>query len=169
MLTIYRRHRKHCPHRKNGRKYRRCHCPIWADGFLAGQEIRRSLEIRNWDEAQALIREWETDKPPKTKSAERDAPITLDQAWRDFLSDMEARNLHISTVRKYKLLSRRMQDIAARRGIRFLKQFDLVKLRAFREEWQDGPLSSNKKLERLRTSSGSPRTAIGQKTIPIPS
>lgn len=63
---------------------------------------------------------------------------------------MEARNLSISTVRKYKLVSRQMLDFAVRHGLRFLVEFDLITLRMFREEWQDGPLSSGKKLERLR-------------------
>lgn len=150
MLTIYRRHQKDCEHRAEGRRYRRCHCPIWVDGSLAGQEIHRSLGLLNWDEAQALIRKWETDKQSKSKSPEDETPITADQAWKCFLSDMEARNLSISTVRKYKLLSRQMQDFAVRHGLRFLVQFNLATLRAFREEWQDGPLSSAKKLERLR-------------------
>jgi len=150
MLTVFRRHEKACGHRDEGRSYRRCRCTIWVDGFLAGQEIRRSLGLRDWDEAQALIRKWETDKQPETKSAELNAPIMLDQAWEGFMADLEAQSLQISTIRKYTLLRRRMQEFAARHGLRFLVQFDLVTLRAFREGWQDGPLSSGKKLERLR-------------------
>jgi hypothetical protein len=38
MLTIFRRHLKRCEHRAEGRKYRRCKCPLWADGFLNGVE-----------------------------------------------------------------------------------------------------------------------------------
>ena len=47
MLTIYRRHVKDCEHGGEGRKYRRCRCPIWVDGFLKGAEIRKALEVRN--------------------------------------------------------------------------------------------------------------------------
>lgn len=43
MLTIYRRHRKNCKQRMEGRDYRRCLCPIWVDGSLNGVEIRKSL------------------------------------------------------------------------------------------------------------------------------
>src|SRR5712692_5353942 len=150
MLTNYRRHQKDCEHRGEGRGYRRCRCMIWVDGTVGGAEIRKSLHTRDWQKAQDIVREWEAEGQHNTKSAEHDAPITLDQAWHDFLADMEARNLHVSTVRKYRLLSRRMHDFAVRGGLRFLAQFDLVTLRAFREEWQDGPLSSAKKLERLR-------------------
>ena len=113
-------------------------------------EIRKSLHTRDWQKAQDIVRQWEAEGQHTTKPKQSNAPIMVDRAWQDFLSDMEARNLNVSTVRKYKLLSRRMQDFAARRGLRFLAEFDLVMLRAFREEWKDGPLSSAKKLERLR-------------------
>jgi integrase/recombinase XerD len=43
-----------------------------------------------------------------------------------------------------------MQGFAERRGMCLVRQFDLAILRAFRGEWQDGPLSSAKKLERVR-------------------
>jgi hypothetical protein len=61
MLTIYRRHRKNCSHRTEGRAYRRCLCPIWVDGVLVDKEIRESLKIRDWQRAQELVREWEAE------------------------------------------------------------------------------------------------------------
>ncbi len=123
---------------------------IWADGSVGGVEIRKSLHTHNWEKAQEIVREWESEGRDTIKAKESNVPIILDQAWQSFLSDMEARNLNVSTVRKYRLLSRRMKDFAARRGFRFLAEINLVELRAFREEWKDGPLSSAKKLERLR-------------------
>ena len=59
MLTIYRRHLKSCEHRAEGRAYRRCHCPIWADGFIGDRDIRQSLELRDWQKANETIQEWE--------------------------------------------------------------------------------------------------------------
>jgi integrase/recombinase XerD len=150
MLTIYRRHTKRCPHREDGRKYRRCHCPIWVDGFLAGREIRKSLVLRDWDEAQRVIRDWETERQNDIQPRENKSPATLEHAWQNFLEDLEARKLREPTIRKYRLLSRQMQGFAAHRGLRFLFQFDLITLRDFRAQWKDGPLSSSKKLERLR-------------------
>jgi hypothetical protein len=61
MLTTYRRHVKKCRHRNEGRKYRHCRCPIWVDGFIGGQEIRKSLDMRDREMAQDKIREWEAD------------------------------------------------------------------------------------------------------------
>ena len=57
MLIIYRRHLKSFPHRGNGRKYRRCQCPIHVEGFLGDEPIRRALNavlstrspVRDWE------------------------------------------------------------------------------------------------------------------------
>lgn len=59
MLTAYRRHLKTCPHRSKGRTYRRCSCPIWVQGTLEGQSVRRSLDLANWERAAEVIREME--------------------------------------------------------------------------------------------------------------
>ena len=56
MLTIYRRHRKSCKQRMEGRGYRRCLCPIWVDGSLNGLEMRKSLRLRDWQRAQILTK-----------------------------------------------------------------------------------------------------------------
>ena len=150
MLTIYRRHRKDCEHRNDGRTYRRCRCPIWADGFIGNEEIRKALDTADWQKAQDTVRDWEADGQRKTQQATPE-PVTIAEAWQEFISDAEARNLSASTIRKYELLSRTMQQFMTSRGYRFLIQIDVPALRAFRVGWQDGPLSSTKKLERLRS------------------
>jgi site-specific recombinase XerD len=148
MLTIYRRHRKGCEHRSQGRKYRRCRCPIWADGFVGGQEIRKSLDTTDWWKAQETIREWEsTNCQPAKPAAE---PTTIQQSSERFLTDAKARRLHESTINKYKLLVRQLLAFGEKRGLRFLSEIDLTALDEFRAEWKDGPRSSLKKLERLR-------------------
>src|SRR5579864_1686800 len=139
MLTIYRRHQKKCEHRGEGRSYRRCRCMIWVDGWLRGVEIRKSLRTRNWDKAQEIVRRWEAEGQFEGNSNEASAPITIKQAWQTFLADLEKRNLHASTIRKYRLLFRQMEGFATRLGLRFLIEFDLVTLREFRIEWTDGP------------------------------
>jgi integrase/recombinase XerD len=146
MLTIYRRHQKDCEHRNEGRKYRRCRCMIWVDGNLHGEEMRESLKLRDWTRAQEIIREWEAEER-RTSHPERK---TLVDAWNEFLADVDARKLHDSTIRKYKLLNRQMDDYAQRVGFRFLAEFDLSAVSQFRSTWKDGQRSSAKKLERLR-------------------
>ncbi|HEV2223874.1 MAG TPA: tyrosine-type recombinase/integrase [Candidatus Acidoferrales bacterium] len=109
-------------------------------------ELRKSLKLRDWQKAQDLIRQWEaegqhTQKPQKT---------AVVPAWEDFLADAQARGLRDSTLRKYRLLKRQMDDFAGRSGLSFLADFDLQVLGRFRATWKDGPRSSAKKLERLR-------------------
>jgi integrase/recombinase XerD len=147
MLTIYRRHRKNCKHRSKGRRYRDCQCPIWVDGFLGAKEMRESLKIRDWQRAQSEIREWEAED----RREKQPEPKTLQMAWQEFLADIEARKLSAATIRKYDLLSRQMQEFAERRGFRYIAEFDLEAVGQFRVGWKDGPISSIKKLERLRT------------------
>lgn len=146
MLTIYRRHRKACQHRVKGRKYRHCLCPIWVDGLLGGKELRESLKVRDWQRAQETIREWEAEDRRTVKPNRQ----TVVDAWKEFLADIEARKLHASTIRKYKLLNRQMEAFCAQRGVQFLDELGLSDIGRFRGEWKDGPRSSAKKLERLR-------------------
>jgi len=160
MLTTYRRHRKECAHRADGRKYRRCRCPIWVDGFIGEQEIRRATGLRDWERAQALIRQWEADGQPKPEPEA--APITIFEAKEEFLRDAEARNLNEKTIYKYRLLFRQLEAFAQAMGIRCLKELDAPILRRFRATWKDGNLAALKKLERLRTFF---RFALGSKWI----
>lgn len=69
MLTIYRRHTPECRfHGKTrdsrGTKGCKNRCPIWGQGVLGGDSIRRSLSkapygIRSWEAASDLVRGWE--------------------------------------------------------------------------------------------------------------
>ena len=147
MLTMYRRHRKDCAHRSEGRKYLRCRCPIWVDGFLAGPEIRKSLDTADWQKAQDKVREWEAQDSEPKNAAE---PITIQQAGEKFIADANARKLNESTIYKYSLLFKQLGNFAQKGGLRYLKELELTTLDEFRSEWKDGPRSSLKKLERLR-------------------
>lgn len=150
MLTLYRRHKKNCNHHTEGRRYRRCRCPIWVDGFIAGREIRESLHVGDWEKAQSILREWEaTDTKPQVHE-----PLTIQAGHEKFLVDLRVRMLKESTIYKYDLLFRQIAGFAQRRGLRYLKELDLSTLDEFRSEWKDGPRSSLKKLERLRAFLG---------------
>jgi integrase/recombinase XerD len=149
MLTTYRRHRINCAHRNEGRKYRRCRCPIWADGFVGDQEIRRATGLRDWDRAQALIRKWEAERQPLAEPGA--SPITIREAFQDLLRDAKTRNLKEKTIYKYQLLFRQLDEFAQGNGYRFLEELDAPALRKFRATWKDGNLAALKKLERLRT------------------
>jgi integrase/recombinase XerD len=93
-----------------------------------------------------LIREWEA----KDQRVVQTEPQTIEAAFKEFLADIEARKLHSSTIRKYKLLGRQLKEFAQNSGFRFLNELDLIAVGRFRSQWKDGPRSSAKKLERLR-------------------
>jgi integrase/recombinase XerD len=147
MLTIYRRHLKSCEHRGEGRNYRRCQCPIWVDGFIGGVDVRESLKMRNWQKAHETIQGWEA---RGSREEERDQPITIKQACDIFEADAKARELRESTLYKYRLLFRRLQEFADGQGLRFVAELNLDALREFRNSWKDHNLAALKKLERLR-------------------
>jgi integrase/recombinase XerD len=151
MLRLYRRHQRHCPHLPKGRKHLRCQCPLWVDGRLKGRRIHKSLCTTDWQKAQQIVRAWEVEGgllPLQPRAPER---ITLEQAWARFLADLVARNLHPSTARKYRLLSRQISEYADQYRLRFLDQFDFPALAEFRATWKESPLTRSKKLERLRS------------------
>src|ERR1700674_1556897 len=130
MLTIYRRHTRNCGHRNEGRKYRRCRCPIWVDGCLAGDEIRKAMGLRDWEEAQRRLREWEAEN--RVTATDDAQPITVEYATQEFEKEATPRNLKPRTIYKYKLLFRQLKGFAEAEGIRYLKELDTPVLRKFR-------------------------------------
>jgi integrase/recombinase XerD len=147
MLTLYRRHKPTCPHFPEGRRFHHCKCAIWADGVLGGREIRRSMRTRDWTKANRDVQKWEGAE----RVEEQGAPVSLIDAWESFLADLEARSLSHETVRKYKLLKRRMTAFAMEKGLTMLVDFDVDTLSRFRLTWKDGPRTAGKTLERLRS------------------
>ena len=150
MLTLYRRHTRKCGQRD--RYYRRCKCPVWVEGTTgAGQYIRRSLKLNNWERAEGRKREIEGPQDV-TLSSKGQPPkaITVRDAFAAFYQDCEARNLNESTLRKYRLLRDRFVEFA---GLRCpsLQEANVQRLREFRSQWKDGPRSAGKKIDRLRT------------------
>ena len=146
MLTLYRRHKPTCPHFAEGRRYHHCKCAIWADGVLAGREVRKSLRTRDWTKANREVQKWEAEE----RVIERGAAVTLADAWISMLADLEAQKLTSGTIRKYKLLERQMKAFGAKHGLILINQFDLDTLSKFRETWKIGPRTATKQLERLR-------------------
>ena len=149
MLTIYRRHKKDCSHREEGRKYRRCKCPIWVDGSFGGVEVRRSLKVRTETEAERELEELKCEL--KGESSGRPELITISTACQEFERDAIARGLREPTLYKYRLLFRQLKGFAEDHGFRFLEELDVTALRAFRASWPNQNLSALKKLEALRT------------------
>ena len=150
MLSIYRRHKKSCGHRSEGREYRRCRCPIWVDGSLAGQEIRKALDELDWERAQKTVREWEANG--ELPAPEAGQAISIEKAKDEYLADARGRKLKDSTIDRHRILFRQLEAFAASEGIRYLKELDTPTLTKFRASWKGkSGLADLKKLERLRS------------------
>ena len=147
MLTLYRRHLKGCPHAKKGRRYRRCHCPIWVQGTLAGQQLRRALDLTSWEAATDQVREWES---RGGLSAEL---VRIEDAVGRFLVDARARHVKASTIKNLQvLLEKDLVPWAEANGYRYLKELGIGQLRdEFRAAWKHSAVTQQKKLERLRS------------------
>ena len=141
MLTIYRRHGPRCSHK--GRRWRRCRCPIWVEGTLAGEPIRKSMSMRDWEMAQSKVRVWEEEQKASALCS-----VTLERAKELFLLDAQARKLSHETIRKYKVVLKALSAFAQSRSLR---QLDLVALKEWRATWKLSPLTSLKRLDYVRT------------------
>jgi len=138
MLNLWRRHIGKC--RQSTRTVvNKCSCPIWVEGSLHGAKVRRSLDLRSWEAAQKVVRDWE---------ARQTVSVSLGEAFGRFLADCSARNLGVETVGKYDLLRREMTEAFGSRPVDSVSVEDLSR---FRESWKLGPLSASKKIERMRT------------------
>lgn len=133
MLTIYRRHRAKC---KCTSRKAKCFCPIWVQGILRGEEIRKSLDLTNWEAAAALVRDWEIE-------GHKDIP-SVSGAMDRFIADMEARSLSPDTIAKFRRMGAELPDCR----IDALTADDIAKIR---EKWELKPSTAAKKLERLKS------------------
>jgi integrase len=127
-------------------------------GTVAGEPVRKSLDLTNWERATEVVRDMEL---AGTVEMPKDDRIMVTDAIQKFITDATARNLASSTLKKYRVLlgppsetkrerSPTLTEFCLWKGIRFLRELDADLLREFRVTWKDAPLASSKKLERLR-------------------
>src|SRR5450755_1021822 len=138
MLTVFRRHIKSCKH--HSRRFRGCQCPLWAEGRLHGELVRQSLDLRNWEAAQKLVRSWEID-------GNRVVP-TIAKVGERIIADMRARGLKPESIAKFELLKDDLVTFFGTVSVASLSPDDLAR---FRERWEGRPSTIQKKVERLRS------------------
>jgi integrase len=119
------------------------------DGFLGRDEIRKSLNTRDWDDAQGITREWEA-QGSQAPAEPADNRLTVEATFEQYVADAESRQLGPAAIYKRRLLGRQMAAFAKEHGLRYLEEFDLKLLREFRATWRNRNLSAKKKLEQLR-------------------
>jgi len=130
--------------------------PFGQTVFSRAMGIRKGLDVRDWEKAQQIIREWESRgqmEPVEPESETR--AITLERVCADFLAEVKSRELQESTLRKYRQLIGQIRKFSAAEGLLFISQWDALAggtevVRRFRLSWRDKGLTVVKKLERLK-------------------
>ena len=141
MLTLYRRHEKHCPHTK--RSQVRCQCPVWIDGMRQGQRINHTMDTRDMAAARREL----------TRIESGSGTVTVPQlnemlaAW---LEELESRNLAAGTIEKHRQDVRAFTKWAAAEGISTAAACDLAAVRRYRDSWGFSAASAVKRIERTR-------------------
>ncbi len=140
MLGLWRRHTPKCPHRKKGRKYLKCKCPIWVDGELHGKRFRRSAGVRDWQRALRKVAAWENPDAPN--------PKLVPEALEAFLK--HCRDLSPASRRKYRNLCNQFQRFCESQAISTLSELTLEDLDLYCASRDLSPLTAQKELQTLR-------------------
>lgn len=129
-LTLYRRHLPGCAHKARNRRFNKCKCPIWVQGSLAGEYVRRSLDIASWQAASERVHEWEA---AGGIGAIRPEIPSIAEAIEKYISDAEGRGLNPESVKKVRdVIVRRFKSFCDDRGYRQLRQLGVDQIRDFR-------------------------------------
>ena len=170
MLTIFRRHTKECIERHNGRDpgrtYRRCKCPLHAEGHLGRVMHRKALDTSSWTRAQDLVREKEARGSWHDPSQK--GPVPIADAVASFLQSLTSQSSGRakSTTRKIRVAllgvnaewAQKTQrkvcpgllDFCRERGIRTLDRLSVPLLTEYAASWECGPLHRSKRIQLLR-------------------
>lgn len=149
MLEIYRRHNPQkcsstdtvvCTNRRRP-------CPIWIRGTDAqGVYHRKPLRTRDWTVA-------EKRKNGMDSTGELPKPTTkyiIEQLKDRFIASKTGEELKPETIRQYRILFRQMEAFAQEKGFRYVTEFTLAELEAFRHSWKVGAVRRQKHQERLK-------------------
>lgn len=147
-LALYRRHLASCAHIAKGNQWTRCQCPIWVQGSIGGETIRRSMNTANWTAASTSVHQWQSSG--RIGVLKPELP-TITDAVDKFLKEAKTRNLAATTIQKRReLLEGKLLPFCKRKGYRQLRDLTVDRLRDFRHGWSYSPLSAAKRLEYLR-------------------
>jgi integrase len=141
VLNLYRRHLSDCkPGQKRGAAYTGCNCPIWCDGKLNGERVRKSLETRDWQRAIRKLAAMEDPNAPLVK------PIA--EATTAFENHIQT--LAESSRRKYKNVLAKLGKYCKGAGLHDLMELTVERLDAYRAGRGLSPITSLKELQTLR-------------------
>jgi len=168
MITLYKRHTKACAETRtkegtrgtvaelrSDRNYRRCACPIHAEGTIRIDGfIRKATGEVKWPKAEELKRKWEDAGTvelalPPEPPAPQGSP-TVEHVIEQFTNDRVACKTKESTLKKYRQFTDLLAKFCKDKGIVYITQFDIDHARAFRESWTGAPITNLKRLERMK-------------------
>ncbi len=170
-LKLYRRHRTGCEgghpeDAKSGefeegrRGWKRCACLIHVSGTLRGKFNRKQTGKSDWEEAKAIVAEWEaTDSwdgkkvvEPSLPAQEQPQPkrITIADAARVFLGHREGAKIAPATLRKYRTFIKQLTTFTGTRGYLMLDQIESSDIDVFYGGWNLGARAKGKQLGTLR-------------------
>ena len=170
MLTIFRRHTNECLTRHHGndpgRKYRRCSCPIHAEGHLGGIMYRKALNTGSWTRAQDLVREKESrgawDDPAANQQVLiADAvncflkAIAPDNGGKAKSTTRKVRSLFLGSSPEWATRSKRpasagLLEFCRDKGYTVLSQLKVPVMTEYAAAWKCGPLHRSKRIQLLR-------------------
>lgn len=127
------------------RAWKKCHCPIYAGGTLAGHFHRRNTGHLNWTDAKTLAAAWENAGswhavvPPPSQPApvvatpvsDKNSSISIAASLDAYLLNRKTRNIGDSTLRKYQTFKNQLNAFAGRKGYTVLDQFTVVDMDEF--------------------------------------
>jgi integrase len=167
MLTLYKRHSKECAEARieggaaesvaelrSDRRYRRCGCPIHAEGTLRIDGfIRKTTGEVKWPKAEELKKKWEdagtVNLQPPADPAPQEAP-TVAHVIKQFTMDRTACKLSPGTMKKYRQFTDLLTEYCVDKGVVYITQFGIDHARAFRESWPGAAITNLKRLERMK-------------------
>jgi anti-sigma factor RsiW len=106
---------------------------------LRGEKFRKSLDLRNWEAANKLVRDREIDGPAVVRTARA--------AVESFLSDREAMKLSEAMMRKYRHVG---AEIKALFGDRPVGSIAPDEIREMRKNWKLAAITAQKRMEMVR-------------------
>jgi integrase len=168
-LILYRRHIAACVQKRSkagdtrtpgairsDRSWRRCSCPIHAEGTLRLDGfIRRSTGETVWQRAEEWKAEAErrgTLEPVIEETADDGPkPIRIAEAFAIFREDQKARHLGEDTAKKWRVLFDQIGTFSTAHRLLWMHEMDVAALTKFRGTLKDNGISAYKKLERLKS------------------
>jgi hypothetical protein len=109
-------------------------------GTLRDKRVRKSLDLTNWEAAQRLVREWESE-------GTHEIP-TVEEAFERIAADMRALGRAEDSIAK---LTRLKNECVGFFGNRMVSVITPDEVARFREGWKGRPSTIQKKVERVRS------------------